>query len=106
MGISRPNVPLSCGVIYELVRRDEAIRRVSALIDELAFNIKRTETIAEAARKNQEANSGIYPTTHLRVSCYELLMSTRYLDRDKRVYERVEQAYGKAITLNAQLMLL
>jgi hypothetical protein len=94
------------GSIFELVRKDEAVRRVDALMDELSFNLKQVDAIVTRAKTNQDPkNKGnrSYHTTLLRHSCCELLMTTRYLDEPIKFYHTVERGFGKTAMFNAQL---
>jgi len=94
------------GTIYELVRRDEAIRRVEALIDELTQNFTTLETIVTTAKENQDdPTKRKLPTGMMRHAACELLMTTRYLDQDRVFYGNVEACFGWATRLNTQLLL-
>ena len=94
------------GTIYELVRRDEAIRRVDALVEEIRYDLRRIASLVERAQKNQEAESErTFPTTFLRLSCVELLMTTRYVERDTKFYKLVENAFDRISTINGQVMM-
>jgi len=92
------------GTVYELVRRDEAIRRVEALIDECVRNGQAFNSIIRVAKKNQkEGTKRTYPTRFLGVSCCELLMTTRYLDQEPAFYKTVNACYVECTAINAQI---
>jgi hypothetical protein len=92
------------GTIYELIRRDEAIRRIDAIIDELTSNLHFIDNIMKRAEGNQKApDKRRYPTLVLRVSCCDLLMTTRYLERDAPFYNSVALVFVRCTAINNML---
>ncbi len=75
------------GTLYEIVHRDEAIRRVEGLIYECITNRITNNAIynlIEKNRKNPKKREWITSTFH--TSATELLISTRYLDEKDSFY--------------------
>jgi hypothetical protein len=112
--VSHPEVPDSPvletisgrGSIFEIIRRDEEIRRVKALISECDKNLFLDQHIIDICKKNQEDKlKGSFVTNRLRCSAIELLMTNRYLDEGDSFYERTEEQYGNVIMINDQLSL-
>ena len=92
------------GTIYELVRKDEALRRVDALLTEINDGNNCLNKISEIAKGNKQPDAKHRSYTRLmRASCCELLMTTRYLDRDSKFYGLVEAAYETCMAINNQL---
>ncbi|MGO9146094.1 MAG: hypothetical protein ACLQDF_06970 [Desulfomonilia bacterium] len=94
------------GSIYEIIRKDEAIRRVNAILDEIKYNKGHIINIIEQSKKNQKnKEERFYLTNLLRLSSCELLMTTRYLDQEKSFYELLEQSFGSLASWNTQTSL-
>ncbi len=64
------------GTLYEILKREEAIRRVEALISEAKDNLDVVLIIKNIIEKKLPQ----FPASRLGVSCLELLVTTRYLD--------------------------
>jgi hypothetical protein len=117
--ISHPEVPDSPvletisgrGSIFEFIRRDEAIRRVKALISECDRNLYAYQHTIDLCKKNQENDAKPpaerlerqYVTMRLSCACIELLITNRYLDEDDSFYLRTQHEYGNFIAVNEQL---
>jgi hypothetical protein len=110
--ISHPEVPDSPvletisgrGSIFEIIRRDEAIRRVKALISECETNSYVYQNTLDTSKKAQEdVTKREFVTWRLRCSAIELLMTNRYLDEEDSFYTRTENQYDNFITTNDQL---
>lgn len=92
------------GTIYELIRRDEANRRIDALFTEVRHNIGELSKIKKLVTTNRKKPaSRAFHTNLLRVSCCELLMTTRYVDQDKSFYKIVEAAFDICSSINTQI---
>jgi hypothetical protein len=100
------------GSIFEITRRDEAMRRVKALISECDNNSYNLQYIFDTCKKDQEERkkpiSGrqlFFVTSRLRFSAIELLVTNRYLDEEDSFYARTEEEYNNRIMENEQLSL-
>ena len=118
--ISHPEVPDSPvletisgrGSIFEIIRRDEATRRVKALVSECDRNLYTYQHILDLCKKNQEEEkkpkaqqARQFVTMRLSCSSIELLMTNRYLDEQDSFYAETENQYGVFIMINEQLSL-
>jgi hypothetical protein len=103
------------GSIYQLIREDEARRRVEGLLHEAAVNRLAIERVQDVARRNQQARDdkqnsktsepGERTTSRLRLVCLELLLATRYLELDRKVYSLASIYHSHADAFNSQLAL-
>ena len=87
------------GTLYEIIRRDEATRRVKALISESKENRRILEKIYKSIKEE-----GI-TTARFRFPSVELLITHRYLDEDSSFYEHAEWYYDYLLMMNEQLAL-
>lgn len=72
------------GTLFQIIRRDEAIRRAKALIYECKVNMKLLNKVYDTARKNQKTpKKREFVTARFRYSAVELLVTTRYLDEEE-----------------------
>jgi hypothetical protein len=92
------------GSVYELLQRDEAIRRLEALQSEINHNDLQLKNIQKVVEERERAGGEqAFHTTLLRRECTELLMTHRYVDRGPDFYEVIEAAYVGVSSLNQQL---
>ncbi len=91
------------GTVYELIHREESLRRIAALIEETTNNAMTLKEMTDRAEANRErgAKRG-RPSRLLRLSCCEFLMTSRYLDCDATFYRLVEDAYDGCVAINHQ----
>jgi hypothetical protein len=87
------------GTIFQIFRRDEALRRLDALTSETSYNIAMLDHFYTCTEK------GEIPAARLRSSCVELLISSRYLDERDQFYELAENCLVRIIAVNEQLAL-
>jgi len=87
------------GTLFEIFRKDEALRRVEALISENEWN---KETI-DVVYKGIEEKSKSLTVRRLRASSVELLATNRYLDEDSSFYETAEQYFDMVFAVNERL---
>jgi len=94
------------GTLFEIVHRDEATRRVKALISECEWNIKVMNEIYNTCRENKKHPENMsFVTKRLRVSATELLVTHRYLDESSSFYEVIESWMANFSAKNEQLAL-
>jgi hypothetical protein len=103
------------GTIYELIRRDEAIRRVDALLDECRTILIFHREAMEIARMNLEPDDPRISSsnesnprgfiTPFSTAALDLLSTTRYLDQDRDFYRRVIACSALCTTVNGQIAL-
>jgi len=93
------------GTLFEIFCRDEAIRRLDAVLSECGSNISVIEDVVTTAKDNQETPSErSFPTTRFRTSAVDLLVTNRYIDEDRAFFDSAERYLGWLITLNDQLI--
>lgn len=94
------------GTLYEIIRRDEALRRVKALISECEWNMGVLKLVYETCRENLKPKGATrreYVTRRLRYSAVELLVTTRYIDEEDSFYESAETCLEHLLGINEQL---
>lgn len=92
------------GTLFEIFRRDEAIRRLDALVDECDRNSRLLERVLDMARKNQKKpEEREFPTHRFRVAAVELLMTNRYVDEEPRFFSLAESCANSYYAFNGQL---
>ena len=94
------------GTLFEIIQRDEAARRVKALISECKWNIKLCNLVLKTANKNQKLRSGQkrkVVTRYLLSPALELLTTNRYLDKEDFFYELAEVCLYNVTSGNKQL---
>lgn len=98
--LSNPNRPDSHvletisgrGTLYEIIHRDEALRRIKALISENKWNMAFNNSIYETIEKNQKnPKDWSHPTYRFRTPAIELLATDRYLDEGDAFYKIPEK---------------
>ncbi len=92
------------GTLFEIIRRDEALRRLDALLEECNFNLEGMKTVLYTAHENQKNPSKRRVLTARFRSCaLELLITNRYIDEDKSFFESAEVYFTDIISLYEQL---
>ena len=92
------------GTLFEIIHRDEAIRRVKALISEYTTNIAWLKHIYDIVQKNRKfPEKRKYATARLRSPAIELLITTRYLDEEDSFYSSAEECFSRIFAINEQL---
>lgn len=89
----------SRGTLFQIVHRDEAIRRMDALISETDFNSRIKNLIYKYIKDSKEKFVG----DRLRLCSVELLMTHRYLEEDLSFYKKVEDYFDWCLSINEQL---
>ena len=115
--LERPNRPDSAvletvtgrGTLYEIVHREESIRRLDALVQELTRNERVYKSVIKIAEENQQLRkdekSVQFPTDRFRLTCTELLLTHRYIDEAHAFYLRVASYYNMFLAISDQLNL-
>lgn len=87
------------GTLYELVRREEASRRVQALKSECDWNRRVLDMVYG---KIDELGKS-FTANRFRCACVELLITTRYLDEDMEFYKAAETYFHHVFATNERL---
>jgi len=124
--LENPNLPDSHvletisgrGSLYQILTRDESIRRLEALISEIEHNElvlkntmnicnknikKRKEALAKGKKESQASIE--YVTGRCRLAAVEILVTSRYIDADETFYKAAENRMDWLISINDQLSL-
>ncbi len=92
------------GSLFEIFHKDEAIRRLDAVLSECDFNAKGFKAIAKRIQDNlKNPSKRAYLTTRFRISAVELLVTNRYIDEDDSFFELAEEYMSDIVTANDQL---
>ena len=85
------------GSLYEIIRRNETVRRIEALISEHRHNSEMVKRIYECIKEKE------YMTDRLRSSSVELLITHRYLNEESSFYAYAENYFEFVSMINDQL---
>lgn len=92
------------GTMFEIIHREESIRRLDALLSELIHNETVLGKILETVGKNQkDKGNRTFPTVRFRLRATELLTTNRYLDQDTDFYTSAEEYQYNVLTWSDQL---
>ena len=92
------------GSLFEIIRRDEAIRRLDAVLSECNRNLDILKIVVKQARANQKnPKKRMFATSRFRVSAVELLITNRYVDEDQSFFESAENYLSGIVAVNDQL---
>jgi hypothetical protein len=86
------------GTLFGILHRDEAIRRLDALLDEVSRHLVAIKAIDVAAKAN-----GRMSIERFSFSATELLVTDRYVDEDRDFYQFAQRYYQNLLSLNAVL---
>ncbi len=92
------------GSLYEIIRRDETLRRLAAVLSECGYNIGVLKLIIAQVQSNQDdpVNRKISPA-RFRPWAAELLATNRYVDEDQPFYQLTEKYLSHLTVINDQL---
>jgi len=94
------------GTLFEIFRRDEAMRRLDAMLSECFGNSIVLKHVVNTAKENQEnPDKRHFATGRLRVPAAELLITNRYVDEDQSFYDSAEQYVSEMVRWCEQLNL-
>jgi hypothetical protein len=104
----RPDSPVAQaisgrGSIFWRFRVEESIRRLDALISELARHVAYTKDAVQLAKRRRRGKSRKFPTYRCRLPATELLVNNRYLEEDQNFYKTLETHYENMIKFNGLL---
>lgn len=93
------------GTLFEIFRRDEAIRRLDAVLSECNKNLRWMDKVVNKAQENQEKNLGEreFITERFGVSAIQLLTTNRYVNEEEIFYEVAEECLIRLQSMNGQL---
>lgn len=95
------------GTLYQVLTRDETIRKLNALISEIKRNKGLLKHVTEVCNKNIERRKKkegvIFVTGRFRCPAVELLIVSRYVDADEKFYETVEAYFDDLLRVDDQL---
>ena len=92
------------GTLFEIFRRNEAIRRLDALLSECIGNLNFLNWVYKRAQNCQKNPENFwFPTNRFRVSAIELLITNRYIDEDESFFKLADAYLNEVISVNNQL---
>jgi len=92
------------GTLFEIFRRDEAVRRLDAVLSECSRNLKIMNFVVKRARNNQkDPEKREFTTERFGLSAVELLITNRYVDEDQSFFELAEEYSNRFNSLNSQV---
>jgi hypothetical protein len=94
------------GSLYEIIQKEETLRRLDAVLSECDHNLKIFKQVVEHAKRNQEdPKSSKFAISRFRPWAVELLVTNRYIGEDQSFYKLVESYLDALAMLNVQLEL-
>jgi hypothetical protein len=95
------------GTVFEIINKDETIRKLEGLISEVKFNLSSLEkilTLTDVNQKTKNPKDGrTVHTFRLRNSSLTLLATTRYFDTTHQNYTVIENDLSNIVKINTQL---
>lgn len=92
------------GTLFEIFRRDEAIRRLDAIIAECSTNLLVLEQAVNTAQNNQKnPDKRQFTIARFRTVAIELLITNRYVDENQTFFELAEKYWNWIEGINNQL---
>jgi hypothetical protein len=95
------------GTLYEIVHREESIRRLDALAQELRRNESVYEDMIQLAEENRQLRKGgksvSFITERFRLISAELLLTHRYVDESDKFYLSAANYYNHLSACNEQM---
>ncbi|MCZ7403197.1 MAG: hypothetical protein O8C61_13325 [Candidatus Methanoperedens sp.] len=92
------------GTLFEIFRRDEAIRRLNAVLSECNYNLNLLTYITDRANKNmKKPKEREIPIRRFMKIAMELLLTNQYVDEDGIFFVSVENCWNWTDALNIQL---
>lgn len=88
------------GSLYEIIRREENLRRLDALNSEIKFNIKIFNEVHDLIEE------GNIPTQRFRTSAIKLFITNRYVNLSNDECKDIEEYYDQLRELNGQLRII
>ncbi len=97
------------GTLFQVFQRDEAMRRLDAVLSECESNLQFFDLFIENTKKNQEyrlegtqeaLEKIIFPTLRMRSLALELLIAHRYVDEEPAFYEAGEHAHNWIVAIS------
>lgn len=96
------------GSLYQVISRDESLRKLAALREEFKYNMNLEKEIVSKCKTNaglrKEGKAGKMITQRLRSSCVELLISNRYIDEDESFYSLYSKYMDHFVAVSQQLV--
>jgi len=92
------------GTLFQIIQRDEAIRRLEAVLSECNRNLGIMAAVVNIAKANQKGSgTRNFPTSRFGLSAVELLTTTRYVEDDESFFKLAERCASNLVALNSQL---
>ena len=92
------------GTLFQIFRRDEAIRRLKAVLSEYTRNsIILGHVIKRILENRENPKNRKYITDRLGMSAVELLVTNRYVDEDEPFFGEAEKYLGGIVSINEAL---
>ncbi len=89
------------GTLFEIFRKDEAIRRLDAVLLECDNNLELMERIVKRIRANKRfPEKSDFIASRFRTIANELLITNRYVDEDQKFFELADDCWNKLYGLN------
>ncbi len=96
------------GTLYQILMRDESLRRLDAVISELNYNANVLDVCIKQCKENielrKEEKSVSFPTMLLNAVAVESLIVSRYIDAKKDFYELAETYMGHLHATNTRIV--
>jgi len=92
------------GSLYEIIRREETLRRLDAVLSECDYNLRVFKSVIKQAKANlNDPQNRVFIADRCRPWAAELLVTNRYVDEGQLFYQIAELYLDSLTEMNAQL---
>ncbi len=92
------------GTLYEIIRREETLRRLDAMLSECDYNLGVFKSVIKQAKANlSDPQNRKFITSRFRPWAVELLVTNCYVDEDRSFYQLAEKYLDSLARINGQL---
>ena len=92
------------GTLFEIFRRDEAMRRLDAVLEECEASQEQLKDCVKLARANQEkSEKRRWPSTRFLYSAVELLVTDRYVDEPDSFFRECSRWITWVLAINGEI---
>ncbi|KAF5419767.1 MAG: hypothetical protein C5S49_00115 [Candidatus Methanogaster sp.] len=92
------------GTLYEIIRREETVRRLDAVLSECDHNLEVFKSIIKQAKTNlDDPQNRKFIAARFRPWAVELLVTNCYVDEDRSFYQLAEKYLDSLVRIDGQL---
>jgi hypothetical protein len=89
--------------IYEIIRKEDNLRRIDAFLLEFEYNISKMKTIMRLIEDNKKDENETTAAFRLKIEACNYLLTNRYLDEKSEFYELIHKYHTDIEIINSEL---